>query len=435
MLDELSAELESDVAEDRIRRVGYAIFFCFVLGFGAWSAFAPLESAAFGVGTVEVKGSKKVVQHLKGGRVSEILVSNGDYVAEEQPLLRLDETRVLAELRVVDGRMWAKRATVDRLISERDRLPAVKFRDEFAGVEDPRALNAMASEQALFEARMADLSGERELISLRVDQLETAIVGLEAVIDAKTVVAESMRLEILDLKGLLEQGYVDRQRVTDLERTLSQISGEIADLQAKLSKSKIAKGEASLQGLQLAKRFTKEVTDKLSVEFERLYDLELEHKVASDIAERTTIRAPASGYIMALKPTTIGEVIAPGQDILSLVPDIESLVIEAQLSPMDIDRIELGQEVEVRFSVFKDAYSITGDLVKLSADRLSNEATGEAFYAAQVALRPEDLVLLGSNRLVPGMPAEVLVKTGNRTLLGYLVSPLNRMFENSLIED
>ena len=155
----------------------------------------------------------------------------------------------------------------------------------------------------------------------------------------------------------------------------------------------------------------------------------------NDRLQRTLLSAPATGYVLGLKPNVVGAVVVPGEELMAIVPDVEKLMIDAKMSPMDIDRIRIGQEAEVRFAVFKDAYTITGELVKVSADSLVDEATGEAYFEAKVELLEDDLVLLGEYQLVPGMPADVLVKTGNRTLLGYLTSPLQRMFENSLIED
>ena len=193
--------------------------------------------------------------------------------------------------------------------------------------------------------------------------------------------------------------------------------------------------ETELQILQLHKRFKTQVVDALTTAQEELYDMQQRLLAINDRLQRTLISAPATGYILGLKPNVMGAVVAPGEELMAIVPDVEKLMIDAKMSPMDIDRIRIGQEAEVRFAVFKDAYTITGELVKVSADSLVDEATGEAYFEAKVELLEGDLVLLGDYQLVPGMPADVLVKTGNRTLLGYLTSPLQRMFENSLIED
>lgn len=414
---------------------GYTLVAIVFGGFGLWAALAPLESAARGAGTVQVEGDTKPVQHLEGGIVAEILVSSGDYVREGQSLLRLDSTQLVAEKSIVEGRLWAKRAAVERLVSERDQLEQIAFSSSLLELSDKRALTAIENERALFAARKADRLGQIEVVSQRRSQLESQIIGLEAVISSKQSISDSLDSEVSDLKSLLSDGYVDKQRIRELERSLAQNLGELADLQARKSAALVELKEAELEILQIQNRFITEVVNDLGLAQEQLYDLAEQLRAINDRVTRSEILSPASGVVLALKPNTLGAVISPGSEIMSIVPDIDRLVIDTRLSPMDIDRLELGQEAEVRFSVFKDSYSITGVLTKLSADSLTDDETGSTYYEGKVALLEEDLTLLGNYKLIPGMPADVLIKTGNRTLLGYITSPLNRMFENAFIEE
>lgn len=426
---------ESVLESDRLTRVfGYWIIAIVFGGFGFWAAVAPLESAARGQGTVQVEGNRKPLQHYEGGMVAEIFVASGDYVKEGQPLIQLDTTQAQAEQRIIEGRVWAKRALVDRLISERDDSQAVVFQIWLLDQTDERAQIAVASERALFDARRADRLGEIAVLQQRVSQLNSQIDGALAVIEAKNQVADSLQSERADLESLLEQGYVDKQRIRQLERSLAQTLGELAELGAQIAAAKVAIEEAELTILQLDKRFKMQVVDALTASQDELYDMQQRLFAINDRLNRTLISAPAAGFVLDLKPNVKGAVIAPGEELLSIVPDVDTLIVDAQMSPMDIDRIRVGQEAEVRFAVFKDAYTITGVLVKVSPDALTDETTGMAYFEAKVELLEEDMTLLGSDQLVPGMPADVLVKTGNRTLLGYLTSPLRRMFENSLIE-
>ena len=427
---------ESVLESDRRTRVlGYWIVAIVFGGFGLWAAIAPLESAARGQGTVQVEGNRKPLQHYEGGMVAEIFVASGDYVKEGQPLIQLDTTQAQAEQRIIEGRVWAKRALVDRLISERDDLDSIVFQSWLLDQTDERAQIAVASERALFDARRADRLGEIAVLQQRISQLTSQIDGALAVTEAKNQVAASLQSERVELEDLLEQGYVDKQRIRQLERSLAQTLGELAELGAQVAAAKVAIEETELTILQLDKRFRMQVVDALTASQDELYDMQQRLLAINDRLSRTLISAPASGYVLGLKPNVRGAVIAPGDELMSIVPDVDQLVIDAKMSPMDIDRIKVGQEAEVRFAVFKDAYTITGELVKVSADSLRDEATGETYFEAKVELLSEDLALLGEEKLVPGMPADVLVKTGNRTLLGYLTSPLQRMFENSLIED
>ena len=415
-------------------RFGYAIVLVVFVGFGGWAALAPLESAAFGTGTVQVDGDRKWVQHFEGGMIAEILVGNGDYVGQGQALLRMDATAAQADLSIVAGRLWAKRALVDRLISERAADLEIVFTDWLVGLDDERALVAVGNERALFAARRSDLQGETHVLEQRIAQMMAQIEGAQAVLEAKRQVAKSLELEAGELQELLAEGYVDKQRIRELERSRAATLGEVSDLIARIAGVRVAIEETKLQIIQLDKRFKTQVVDTLTRAEEELYDLEQRHRAISDRVERTLVKAPTSGTVMALKPNTIGAVIASGEELMAIVPDSENFLIDTKLSPMDIDRIHIGQEAEVRFSVFKDAYSITGVLTTLSADSLIDANTGQPYFSAKVKLLDKDMKLLGSYRLMPGMPAEVLVKTGKRTLLGYLTSPLHRMFEASLLD-
>lgn len=430
-LDEDQLIFDSD---RQARRFGYGVVVLVFFGFGSWASFAPLESAAFGSGTVQVEGNRKLVQHLEGGLVAAILVANGDYVMKGQPLVRMDATRPQADLSIVNGRLWAKRALVDRLLSERDGRLSVDFTEWLVALNDERVLVALGNELALFEARRADLLGEKEVLKQRNTQMISQIEGIKAVLDAKQSVAKSLDSEVGELQELLADGYVDKQRIRQLERSRAETLGEISDLTARIAASEISIDETRLKMLQLEKRFKTQVVDELTHAEEELYDLKQRQGALTEVLERTIIRAPNNGVVLALKPNTIGEVIGAGEELMSIVPDTNKLLIDTKLSPMDIDRIRVGQEAEVRFSVFKDAYSITGVLTKVSADTLVDDVTGASYFEAKVKLDEKDIALLGDYELVPGMPAEVLVKTGNRTLLGYLTSPLHRMFEKSLID-
>lgn len=405
------------------RRLGYFLIFIFVGIGGLWSSCAPLESASLAPGVVQVEGKRKRIQHLEGGIVSEILVSNGDRVVQGQPLLLLDAAKDRAELKIVAGRLANARAEVDRLRSERDDRTAIEFSvqltDASAGDENIR--NAMASEIALFEARRADRIGEANVLAERIK-------GLASLTTSKQRVLESLEQEIHDLSELLEEGYVDKQRLRELERSRSQVTGELADI-------RLQTVETELQILQLSKRFKTEVVDQLTQVQEQLYDLEQQFTAINDRVYRATVRTPVEGTVLNLQPNTIGGVVRQGDTLMEVVPDATKLIVEARITPMDIDRIRLGQAAEIRFAVFKDAYSISGVLAKVSADRLVDPATDIPYYAAEIQLLDEDLYLLGDSVLVPGMPAEVLIKTGDRTMLGYLTSPMNRLFSRALIED
>ena len=409
--------------ERNVRRIGYGVVMCLVAVIFIWGTVAPIQSAALAPGIVQVEGKRKAIQHLEGGMIEQILVANGALIEAGQPLLILDTTRTLAEREILQGRLYNKQAAVDRLQAERDNFSEVAFSLTLldASLLDSRALSAISSERALFAARSADRRAEEAVL---VSQRK----GLELVMGSRQAVEESLRQEITDLQELLDEGFVDKQRLRELERARTQTLGELADLEVSIE-------ETGLRISRLRTRFKKEVVDELAVTLEDLYDIKQQFAAAEDKVRRATIRAPIAGTVLNLIPNTIGAVIRSGDTLLEIVPNIDNLVIDARVSPMDIDRVSIGQAAEIRFSVFKDAYMVSGVLTKLSPDRLVDQETDMPYYSAEIKLLEEDLFLLDGMSLVPGMPAEVLIKTDQRTMLGYVTSPMSRTFARSLIED
>lgn len=422
-------------SDQHIRRLGYSIIAFLFGGVGIWAVLAPLESAAIGEGTVQVKGNRKAVQHLEGGIVSKILVANGDKVEIGDALVLLDNNLIFAEKNIVEGRYWARQASVDRLIAERDGSSDVSFAHWLEEISDDRAVTAIKNEKALFAARRADHTGEIAVLQQRISQLDNRIAGSRSVLRAKQSVVQSLDGELEDLRALLADGYVDKQRILQLERSVAQSLGEVDELKATISASEVAIFEAELEISQLKTRFTAGVIDELTFAQNELFDYRQRLSALSTQLERTTVRAPVTGIVMAVSVNGPGEVVGAGEELMAIVPDSGELVVKTKLSIMDRDRLFVGQEAEIRFAVFKDAYSITGELTNLSADSLLDESNGSRYYEGSVTLMSEDIILLDGNELVPGMPATVLIKTGTRTLMGYLTSPLQRMFETSLTED
>ena len=421
-----NSDSDSNVKADsdaRARTLGYLLVVFLIFVMGGWAVLAPLESAALATGVVQVEGKRKLIQHLEGGIVSKILVGSGDRVEEDQPLLLLDAARYRADRAILEGRLFNTRAVLERLLAERDDKDRIDFSDQLsvASETDPRAENAINSEQALFTARLADRKGEEEVIQSQRE-------GFGLIAESKREILSSIDDEIIDLTELLADGYVDRQRLRELERSRAQLLGELSDLNVSID-------EAELSILQIRKRFKTQVVQELTEVQEELHDLQEEYAAADDRVVRSTIRSPAQGSVINLKVNTIGAVVGSGEILMEIVPDILDLVVEARISPMDIDRVKIGQAAEVRFSVFKDAYMISGVLTKLSADRLLDESGDFAYYEGEIKLLEEDLHLLQGMAIIPGMPAEVLIKTGERTMMGYLMSPMARIASRSLIED
>lgn len=422
----------------RLRRLGYWLTAVLVVGCGVWATFAPIDTGALAPGIVQVEGKRKSVQHLEGGIVAAIMVTNGDSVSKDDPLLSVDVTQANAELLILAGRRIDLQGKLDRLVAERDDMDSLSFSEGLLGLgeDDDRAATAMASESTLFTARRADRDGEVQLLLQQQAQLSEQAAGFEAILASANTLLSSLDTEIADLAELLRDGYVDKQRLRELERSRSRVLGEIAETKSKIASANVAIAESQLQIVQLNKRFKSEVVDELKQIQTDLYDVTQQFNTVLDRVERAIIRSPADGIVLNTSTTTVGAVISAGEELMEIVPHGKALIIEARVSPFDIDRVQAGQSAEVRFAVFKDAYLVTGKLTKLSADRLIDSSTNTPYFAAEVAIEQGDFErFYNGARLVPGMPAEVLIKTGERTFIDYILSPLKRTFSTSLLED
>ncbi|SIQ87377.1 HlyD family type I secretion periplasmic adaptor subunit [Marinobacterium stanieri] len=427
---------ELDVSDKVPRLVGLLILFVTFGMFGTWAFVAPLDSAALAPGVVTVKTYRKTIQHLEGGIVEQINVRDGDQVDAGDVLLVMDDTQARAEMGIVRGQMIAAQALESRLKAERDQLDDIAFPDGF-DEKDQRVKEAVLSERQVFEARMNSHLGEIEVLEQRMTQIDEQIRGLQAIISSKRQLMASYNDEIQDLSELLSDGFVDKQRLRDFERRVSELKGDMADHRSSIAQAKMKQGETRLSILQLKKDFHTEVVNQLSEVQSTLFDLRERERALIDRVERTVIRAPEAGMVLGMKVHTVGGVVRSGEPILDIVPAASDLVVEAQVSPIDIDRVSAGKLADIRFSAFKSATTpvIEGRVEHVSADRLTNEETGAPYYLARVELTETGRELLGDLVLVPGMPAEVLVNTGERTLFEYLVQPATNAFARSLIED
>ncbi|WP_413817731.1 MULTISPECIES: HlyD family type I secretion periplasmic adaptor subunit [Pseudomonas] len=424
------------VDDTPVRRVGYLMLLVTFGLFGGWAALAPLDSSALAPGVVTVKSYRKTVQHLEGGIVRELRVHDGDLVKTGDVLLVLDNTQARSEMETTRSQLIAALQLQARLEAERDALPeplAVPALDP----ADPRVQEARDSEARIFQTRRTSLLGEIGLQEKTIGQIEEQIRGFKAIIASKQALAASYQEEIVDLRALLAEGYVDKQRLREQERSLSRLQTEIAESQSEIAQAHVHIDEARLKILQLKKTFASEVAGLLGDARTKVYELRERLATLQDRDQRTDILAPESGMVMGMTVHTLGAVVSPGTALLDIVPANEELIIEAQVSPMDIDRIALGKLADIRFSAFKSSTTpvIEGRLVQISADRLINKDTGTAYYLARVALTDKGRQTLGNLTLVPGMPVEVLVNTGARTLLQYLIQPASNVFARSLIED
>lgn len=425
------------IDDTSIRNIGVIILICTFGILGTWGYLAPIDSAALAPGYVTVKSHRKTVQHLDGGIVSKLLAKDGDVVQEGDVLLILDGTEVKAQLEIIRGQHITLSAQMARLIAERDQQKQISFPDDLQDLSDPHIVEARQGENQIFNARKSAYQGEISVLNQRISQLSSKIKGLQGQRSSKQELMKSYGEEVHDLKELLAEGFADKQRLRDIERNYALVTGEIAALTSEIAANEMQIGETRLQILQLQKKFQEEVAGKLGEVQAQLYDVAQRLVATRDKVTRTEIKSPANGRVLGLSVHNVGGVILAGKPILDIVPQKEELIIDAKVSPIDIDRVRVGLLAEVRFSAFKQALTpkVDGKVINLSADRLTDEDSGLPYYLAQIELTPDSYLKLGGMELLPGMPAEVLINTGERTVFEYLMQPITNAFARSFIED
>ena len=416
-------------------RIGAALFALVFGVFGTWAAIAPLEEAAHAPGRVMVASYTKTVQHLEGGIVADILVANGDRVSAGQPLIKLDETQSLAQLEIVSSRSTALRVKEARLLSERDGHDWVVYPAELPE-PDPGTREEMDAQSGIFGARRAARQASVEVLEQRIEQLRSKIAGLEALKGSREILAGSYAEELEDTRALLSQGFADKTRLRELERAYATHTGEAAELTAQIASTHVQIGETRLEKIRLEREFESEVVGELAETQTAMDDVAERVRALEDVVARTTIRSPVAGIVNGTQFHTVGGVISPGTAILGIVPEDDDLIVEARVSPNDIDRVALHQEATIRFSALGRSVPTTfGRVVHLSADSFVDEASGFSYYLARVEVTREGMDDLKGLVLVPGMPAEVFITTGSRTFLEYLFKPLSNTVARSFIED
>lgn len=424
------------ISDTKTRRVGFAIIFVVFGLFGTWAAVAPLDSAANAPGVVTVQTYRKTVQHLEGGIVKELLVHDGDMVKAGDPLIILDDSQLNAEYEMNRSQLIAAKATEARLRAERDDKDRINFGDAIEP-DTTRGQEAQFSETQVFNARRSARLGEISVLQERIGQLNEQIRGLEAVIGTKRNLVKSYSGEVGELSTLLAKGFVDKQRLLDQQRRLDTMQSEIADHQSNITRIRLQINETKLQIVQHNKDFNSEVVRQLSETQTKVFDLQERTAAIKDRLSRSVIRAPEGGMVLGMTVHTIGGVVRAATPLLDIVPSVSDLIVEVHVQPVDIDRIGVGKPAKIRFSAFNSSTTpeIDGEVVRISADRLTDERTGMPYYLARIKVTEEGQRKLGDRKLQPGMPADALISTGERTMLQYILQPARNAIAESLIEE
>ncbi len=407
-----------------------------VLG-GGWFFFMPLAAAVVVPGNLVVESNVKTIQHPTGGVVADIKVANGKRVEAGDLLVRLDATQARASLQVVSKQLDELRARIARLAAERDGRARMEFPGELAArSSDGTVQTLLVSEDALFKARASTRQSQRELQQGRIAQLTEEISGLETQVASRAKQIELIQGELVGVQDLYDKHLVPLARLTALQRESARIDGERGQLVSSIAETRSKIGEAELQIVRLDQDFRGEVVKDLGEAQGKEAELVERAVAARDLLDRIEIRAPTSGLVHQLAAHTIGGVIRPGDTIMEIVPDTEDLQIEARLQPQDIDHVHPGQPAFVRFSAFNQRTTpqLTGSVSYVSADTSHDQQTSAPYFTVRVVLPDEERRRLAGQQLVPGMPAEVFMQTGSRTMMSYLFKPIADQMRRAFVE-
>lgn len=411
------------------------------IGFGlfmVWAAFAPLDEGVPSHGQVAIDTKRKPVQHLSGGIIKEVLVGEGSIVKEGQLLMRLDDAAAKANFEATRSRYLGLRAMQGRLAAEQAGQSTIAFHpDLVAAATDPLIRSQMNNQEQLLRSRQSALRADLQALDENIQGQVGMSVSLDTMLVSRKAQLALLTEELTQTRALVKEGYVPRNRQLELERFVSESNGSIADMQGNIVRNQRAVGELRQRAISRQQEYRKEIESQMAdVSREVQGDAE-KYRALQDELARTDIRSPADGQVVALIAQAPGAVIGPGQKLMDIVPANQTLLLETKVPPQLIDRIHADMPVDVRFSSFAHSPQLVveGRVVSVSADVLTEPQNGMAYFLARVEVTPEGLKALGKRQMHAGMPVEVVFRTGERSMLTYLLHPLLKRVAASMKEE
>lgn len=420
-------------------RMGNMLLFGLLGILGIWSAFAPLESAAIAPGLVEAESSRKVIQHLEGGIIKEILVKDGDTVKSGQVLVRLDQTRAHAERQSWSEQYWDARVREARLLAERDNLQQIAIPAEVQAAEadHPSIATIIAGQKKIFQTRLQVLHSQEAIIRQRISQVEEEIIGLQAEEAAAAKRASIIREERAAVASLVDKGLERRPRLLSLDREMVEVDGRKGEVAARISRARQVISEAQATLIKLESDRQNEIAQSLREAQSQIAILFEKIRALDDQLSRTDVKAPEDGVVTDLRIHTTGGVIGAGAPLMDLVPMDDRHIITARLRPEDIDVVRVGLPAEIRLLPYNQRRipPIAGTIIYVSADRLTDKRTDQPYYAARVRIDDPHLIRANGVDMVSGMPVETFIKTGRSTVALYALRPFLDSFNRAFRED
>ena len=419
--------------------VGLIIVAVFFVGLGGWAATAPIAAAALASGVVSPDGSRRTVQHLEGGIIAEMLVEDGSAVEAGDPLVVIDAVQSQAAFDMLMSELHTLTAVQTRVMAEIAGDEALDFPPPLrAAAEDPSVADIMQVQRDLFASRTQTMEGRLAILGQRVGQLRAEISGLENHITSQDRQLALIAQEIVGVQRLVDQGLERLPRLLGLQRAEAEIQGEMARNTASIARAEQSIGETELQMMTIETQRLDELNEQLTEIRSQLIELRERILASEDILRRTVVTAPVSGIVVNMRFHTVSGVIGSGEPILDIVPRDDDMLIDARVSPVDIDVVHQGLTAQVVLSAYKQRNlpRIDGTVRTVSADSLVDEMTGQPYFLARVEVPQESLEGLDEDiRLAPGMPAEVMIMTGERTALNYILEPFVDTLRRSLREN
>jgi HlyD family secretion protein len=427
---------------DRLRGVTWTgnLLVCgFVVGLGAWSTFAPLESAAIAYGTVESESSRKTIQHLEGGIIGEILVADGDIVHAGQTLISLEDTKARAEVQSLQGQLWDAMAREARLQAEQRGDERVSFpaKLEMAQNESPSVAAVLAGQQSIFETRRQVFQSQAAVNREKRSQVDKEIEGLRAQESAASKRVEIVGEEAATVAILVSKGLERRPRLLSLEREKADIEGRRGEIVAQISRAEQVINESQATLLKLESDRQNEIAQSLREAQNQIFQIRERLRAAEDQLLRTAVKAPEDGVVTELRIHTPGGVIGAGAPLMDLVPRQDRLIVTARVRPEDIDVVRPGLSADVSLLPYNQRRvpRLQGTVTHVSADRLVDKRTDQPYYAAKIRVQDPRIAAIDGVQIIPGMPTQVFIKTGRGTVALYALRPLLDSFNNAFRED
>lgn len=422
--------------EDKIIKFGLSLIAIFVGVFVIWMGFAPLDSAAVAPGQVVVASNKKLIQHLEGGVVDKIYVKDGDKVKAGDVLVEIKNEQVASSINILKREYLQASVLVSRLEAQRDGKESISWDEAVKGEEGFK--EAAAGQQSIFDEQNKLLKDEIFILNQRIDQLQKQISGTKAIVSSRQQRVGSLNEETKEWQRLYKEQLTDKIRLRDIERERVETSGQIASGNADIARLEVQITETKQQILVRERTFKEDILKQYEEARAKLNDASARLRAYADQQERAAIKAPVDGTVVELITHTIGGVVKPGETIMSIVPTDAEYIVVADLPPIHIDKVFVGLPADVRFSAFNTqmAEVIEGKVTYVSADALEDKR-GNSYYQIKAELTEEGVKAVEKNGffLLPGMPAEVIVKTGKRTVLSYFLKPFDNMLTKAFNED